>query len=88
MLRQALEIRKQSVGENHPDYAQSLNNLGELYLEMGLYSKAEENLRQALEILKRALGESHPSYAEALTATAALYRSASSAEFVGGYGLW
>ena len=31
LFRQALEIRKQALGENHPDYANSLNNLAVLY---------------------------------------------------------
>ena len=30
-LPQALEIRKKVLGENHPDYAKSLNNLALLY---------------------------------------------------------
>ena len=31
LYRQALEIRKKALGENHPDYAASLNNLATLY---------------------------------------------------------
>ena len=35
LYRQALEIRKRALGENHPDYATSLNNLAGLYQAMG-----------------------------------------------------
>ena len=35
LCRQALEIRKKAVGEGHPDYATSLNNLAELYRAKG-----------------------------------------------------
>ena len=52
LYRQALEIRKQVLGENHPDYAASLNNLAGLYQPMGDYAKAEPLCRQALEIRK------------------------------------
>ena len=53
------------LGENHPDYATSLNNLAVLYQARGDYAKAEPLHRQALEIRKRVLGENHPDYAEA-----------------------
>ena len=48
------------LGEEHPDYATSLNNLACLYNSMGEYAKAEPLYRQALEIRKRVLGEEHP----------------------------
>ena len=50
LYRQALEIRKEALGEGHPDYATSLNNLALLYLAMGDYARAEPLFRQALEI--------------------------------------
>ena len=66
LFRQALEIRKKALGESHPDYATSLNNLAVLYRAMGDYARAEPLFRQALEIQKKALGESHPDYATSL----------------------
>ena len=63
------------LGENHPDYATSLNNLAGLYQAMGDYAKAEPLFRQALEINKRALGENHPDYATSLNNLAALYQA-------------
>jgi len=73
--RRALEIRKQVLGERHPDYATSLNNLAVLYRSMGDYAKAEPLFRQALEINKQVLGERHSSYAAGLNNLAELYES-------------
>jgi len=70
LLRQALEIRKKALGEQHPAYATSLNNLALLYRNMGEYAKAEPLFRQALELKKKALGEQHPDYATSLNTTA------------------
>ena len=44
-FRQVLEIRKVTPGENHPDYASALNNMGLLYTSMDEYSKAEPVFR-------------------------------------------
>ena len=62
------------LGENHPDYATTLNNLAELYRNMGQYEKAEPLYSQALEIRKRVLGEGHPDYALSLNNLAELYK--------------
>jgi CHAT domain-containing protein/Tfp pilus assembly protein PilF len=63
------------LGENHPWYAPSLNNLAEFYRAMGAYQKAEPLYLRAMEIRKRALGENHPDYATSLNNLAELYRS-------------
>jgi tetratricopeptide (TPR) repeat protein len=70
--RKAMEIRGKLLGENHRDYAGSLNNLALLYWAMGDNAKAEPLYRQALEIRKRVLGENHPDYAQSLNNLAAL----------------
>jgi tetratricopeptide (TPR) repeat protein len=61
--KQALAIKKKALGEEHPDYMGSLNNLGNLYSAMGDYKAAEPYLKQALEVYKKVLGEEHPNYA-------------------------
>ena len=66
LYRQAMEIQKRILGENHPDYATSLNGLAALYEPQGDYAQAEPLYRQALEIRKKALGENHPDYATSL----------------------
>jgi CHAT domain-containing protein/tetratricopeptide (TPR) repeat protein len=73
--KQALEIRKKALGEEHLDYASSLNNLGILYYEMGDYKAAEPYYKQSLEIYKKALGEEHPDYASSLNNLGILYRN-------------
>jgi len=75
LYRQALEIRRKVLGEQHPDYAASLNNLAVLYESMDDYARAEPLYRQALEIRKTALGEAHPYYATSLNNLAVLYHS-------------
>ena len=60
LFRQAMEIRKEALGEKHPDYATSLNNLAVLYQAMGDYAKAEPLFRQALEIRKKCWAKSTP----------------------------
>ena len=45
------------LGEKHPRYAQTLNNLALLYQDMGAYAQAEPLLQNALAITRQALGE-------------------------------
>jgi tetratricopeptide (TPR) repeat protein len=71
--KQALEIYKQALGEDHPDYAMSLNNLGSLYDDIGDYKNAEIYYKKAAEIYKQAFGEDHPDYASSLNNLGALY---------------
>ena len=87
LCRQALEIHRTTVGEkdrrfflrryrnpeNDSLYANSLNNLGELYRDMGDHAAALPLYRQALEVRRTALGERHPKYAQSLHNLAGLY---------------
>ncbi|MHC4579752.1 MAG: tetratricopeptide repeat protein, partial [Planctomycetota bacterium] len=75
LFHQAREIYRKALGEEHPDYAGSLNNLAFLYNSGGEYAQAEPLYRQAREIYRKALGEQHPSYAQSLNNLAGLYRS-------------
>ena len=70
---QVLTIRKEVLGEKHPDYAESLNSQAELYCNLGNYTKAETLYLQALAIRKQVLGEEHVSYAASLNNLAELY---------------
>jgi len=72
---QVLGIRKKKLGEEHPRYAASLNNLAELYRTMGRYDQAEPLYKQALVINKKALGEDHPDYATSLNNLALIFDS-------------
>jgi tetratricopeptide (TPR) repeat protein len=74
-LKQCLEVTKKRFGEEHPDVAQSLNNLALLYYSQGRYSEAEPLYLQALELRRRNLGEEHPHVATSLNNLALLYYS-------------
>lgn len=70
-LLQAVDIHRNILGENHPDYAISLGNLGSLYHTMGNYEKAEECGLKALNIIKK----NNPYYATALNNLGLVYQS-------------
>ena len=63
---------KSRLGENHPAYASSLNNLAALYYSQGKYTEAEPLYIQALELRKSILGENYPPYAVSLNNLAQL----------------
>jgi tetratricopeptide (TPR) repeat protein len=60
LYEQALELSQRNLGENHPDVANSLNNLAGLYYSLADNTKAEPLYLQALELCERVLGENHP----------------------------
>jgi len=72
---ECLDIRKQVLGDQHSDYASSLNNLAALYKSIGEYSRAEPLYRQAIALGATGLGKRHPDYAIRLNNLAALYKS-------------
>ena len=54
--------------------AESVNNLANLYSDMGRYAEAEPLYRQSLEIREKKLGYDHPHVAASLNNLANLYR--------------
>jgi serine/threonine protein kinase/tetratricopeptide (TPR) repeat protein len=60
-LKRALELRRNQLGEEHPDTLKSMNKLGWLYIkQFRLGNDAEPLLVKALEIGRRVLGEENP----------------------------
>ncbi len=57
---QALELRRLSLGAEHPDTAESYADLGLFCEYLGDKEAAGTNLEAALRILRGELGESHP----------------------------
>ncbi|MEH2288098.1 tetratricopeptide repeat protein [Nostoc sp.] len=70
---QCLEVTKKRLGEEHPDVAESLNNLAFLYDCQGRYSQAEPLHIQALALWRNLLGEEHPDVTQGLNNLAFLY---------------
>jgi CHAT domain-containing protein/tetratricopeptide (TPR) repeat protein len=60
LLEKVLAIRRKVLGEDHPDTAQSYDNLATSQQSQGQYPEAEEGFRKALAISSRALGAEHP----------------------------
>ena len=67
LIRRALEIRQRVWGANHPDVANSYNNLASNLQAQGTYAEAEPLLRKSLMICRQALGEHHPHTATCYT---------------------
>ena len=74
LFLKSTEIRRRALGEQHPDYATSLNNLAELYRAMGRHARGRAALPQVDGDSSPALGEQHPDYATSLNNLAVLYR--------------
>ncbi|MFL5666593.1 MAG: tetratricopeptide repeat protein [Ktedonobacteraceae bacterium] len=73
--QQALAIREQVFGSDHPTAAESLNVLAMLSRLQGDYEQAEGFHRQALAIREKMLGPEHPATAESLNNLGVLYRT-------------
>ena len=65
-FKRALTIRRAQLGPEHYDVAETLANLGTLYLMQDRFDEVEPLLRQALAIYERALGPEHPDTATTL----------------------
>src|SRR5690349_23629624 len=72
-LKEVLARAEREHGRDHPDVAQSLNNLALLYVRQGRYAEAEPLHRRALAIREKALGRDHPDVAQSLNNLALLY---------------
>ena len=73
LAERALAIREKVLGLEHPDVAQSLGNLAEIYRAKGDYRRAERLHQRALAINEKALGAEHPSVAISLNNLALVY---------------
>jgi tetratricopeptide (TPR) repeat protein len=72
-FEQALAMREQALGEEHPDVAASLNNLAELYRAQGRYVDAEPLYERAVAIWEKVLGTEYLYVAQSLYNLALLY---------------
>jgi len=75
-VKEALQSRREQLGEEHLDVAQSLGALGDLYRKQGKYAEAEPLLKRTLELREKLLGPDHPDVARSLNNLAVLYENA------------
>ena len=59
LIDRSLSIRKELLGENHPDYAWSLFSLSQWYKKTGNIDQAAETLDAVISIRKNILGPEH-----------------------------
>jgi tetratricopeptide (TPR) repeat protein len=71
-FKQAMEINRKILGEEHPDTTTSFNKLGGLLVKMGNYSGARPFFRHSLDIHRKVLGDAHPDTASSLNALGGL----------------
>jgi eukaryotic-like serine/threonine-protein kinase len=74
MFRKALAMRKELLGNEHPDVATSLGNLAMALLAQGELTNAETLCREALTMRKRLRGKDHQDVALSLNNLAAVLR--------------
>ena len=75
LMQRSLAAREKALGPNHPEVADSLNNLALLYDDQGRYGDAEPLYKRSLAIREKALGPDHPDVAESLNNLAGLYKA-------------
>ena len=73
LAEQALFMRRDLYGQEHPKVAESLSDLALALHYKGEYDEAEQLFREALEMRRRLFGERHPDVAESLHNLALLW---------------
>ena len=71
---QVLELRKEVIGEKHPDTITAMANLASTWWQQGRSEEAEQLEVQVLELRKEVLGEKHPDTISAMASLAATWR--------------
>ena len=69
----ALELRKELLGDYHPEVAMNLNNVAQIYSQKGNYKMALPFQEQAMVAYKNSLGEEHLDFATSVNSLALLY---------------
>ena len=69
----ALDIRKELYGDIHPDVALSLKEIASVFIELGRFEDAEENILQALEVCKKVFDEDNLRTADCYNLLGLLY---------------
>ncbi|WNZ44126.1 tetratricopeptide repeat protein [Leptolyngbya boryana CZ1] len=75
LAEKVLAIAEKILPPNHPNLAQSINNLAFLYRAQGRLSEAEPLLQRALKIRETVLPPNHPDLAQSINNLASLYQA-------------
>ena len=73
--KKSVTIKLNTLGENHPDVADSYNNIGNVYRGKGELDKALEYYNKSLTIKLNTLGENHPDVAASYNNIGIVYRN-------------
>ncbi len=72
--REALALRRESLGPTHPLVGRSTHNLGNVFLDRGEYDEARAHYERAIEIYGHSYGPQHPIVAGSLNNVGLTYR--------------
>ncbi len=75
LLRESLELRREHLGVDHPDVAQSLHNMAGLECRRNHCDAAEALCLQAIAIRERNFGAAHPLSANSYEQMAVIFRT-------------
>ncbi len=75
--QQALRLREEALGPDHPQVATGLYQLSELYQQMYEFEQGEALARRALTIREKLFGQVHPAVAQSLFGLAKFHSSQS-----------
>jgi tetratricopeptide (TPR) repeat protein len=75
-LEQAVAIRRQQLGESHPDTMTSMNELSLGYESAGQFEKVLPLRRKTLDLRRAALGDNHPDVLKSMNNLARGYHAA------------
>jgi tetratricopeptide (TPR) repeat protein len=73
LFKRSLEIRRETLGPEHPEVAEGLEGLGSLYAKQGKDDAAEPLLKQAVAVFEKAIGANHPRVAACLVKLAKVH---------------
>ncbi len=73
LLEESLELRREALGDAHPDVAASLNELARLHHTAGEFDQAESYFHETLAVLRAAHGNEHSHVAATLNNLGMLY---------------
>jgi serine/threonine protein kinase/tetratricopeptide (TPR) repeat protein len=72
-LERALDLRRQTLGPDHPDTLKSMHSLATVFYSQGKYAQAEALGSQTLEIRRRVLGSEHLDTLKSMHSLAIVY---------------